>query len=178
MGYLDGLGANTFRMDSKGRLVIVPFRRRGKAYIVPRSEAERLGRFQRWWFASMMVAVLGSVFAFGPVIMVTIVAPLWVGGLYARLWQLTRGLEEASEVPPLSREEALARTAKRMGLKTIAMVCVISALLAGVGVYALVGGVHAVAVWAPTGYFAFVAALYAFRWWQFGRRGVNSRDDG
>ena len=167
MGYLDALTANTYRLDSEGRRVLVPFGRWGKAYIVPPDRAEAFARSLRWMYVLSMVALLATPFVFGLFIMWAVVVPLFVAATVARFWLFTRGLEIAAEVPELNRKEAIGRAVVAMGPRTIAAVCLGAAALAVLCATLLARGLHSVALWALLAYFAVVSVLYAVRWRQF-----------
>jgi len=151
-------------------LDFAPYGRRRAAYIVPSGKAEAFARFQRRYFGFMFVAVIGGAFAFGPLIMTTVIAPLWLAGYLGKIWHFTRRLDIATEIPMVSREAALERTAHAMGSRTIVIVACIATLLASLGTWILARGERSIALGALTGYFALVGVLYWCRWWQFRSR--------
>jgi len=166
VGYLDALIANTYRTDSKGRRVLVPFGRRGKAYVVPPERAQGFLNSLRWMYGVSMVLILASPFVFGLLIMWTAVVPLVIVVSAARFWLFTRGLELADEVPKLNRADAIDRAVGAMGARTIAAICIAAALLVMICGTLLARGVRSVALWVLMAYFAVVAVLYAVRWRQ------------
>jgi len=166
VSYLDAFTANTFRTDAQGRLVFAPYGKRGKAYLVPEASARALNRFLRGYFALMMVALGAAVLLARHPAVIALVAAAWLAGYFAKLAHFTRGLPTVPEVPDLEREEAIRRVARAMGQRTIAAICAGSALLAFL-CGSLAVKAPGIALYFLTAYFAFVALLYAVRWWQF-----------
>ena len=174
MTYLDALTANTYRTDSQGRRVLVPFGRWGKAYLVPAERAEELVRFQRRYLVVVTVGIVISIFVFHPLITWWVVLPLSFLGLVAKYWHFTRELEVTIEVPPRNRENARDQALRAMGSRTVAAVCIGATLLALICALLLARRVQSNALWVLMLYFLFIAALYA-RLWRRLRDGDRAR---
>ena len=160
MGFLDALPADAYPRDSLGRIVIAPYGRRGKAFIVPPERAIQIRRFQRQYFLAYFVALVIAGLTFGPWAL-WVVAALWMVGFFAGIAYVTHGLEEASERPTLSREERVNRTVQAMGRPTMYVICVGGASFALGGGWLLQRGQRSIAIWFITMYGLLVAALYA-----------------
>jgi hypothetical protein len=170
MGYLDALAASTFRTDSSGRLVIVPFGRRGKAYLVPPERARSFAQFQRWFYGLVLIGIVTGTIAFSPLVTFAVVLPFSLAVYSAYLWRFTRRLETAPEVPDLSRKEAVDRNMRAMGTRTIATVCLAAGLMAALSIFLLFAKGFSILSLASSAYFGLVAVLYAIKWKQFRRR--------
>jgi hypothetical protein len=119
----------------------------------------------RLWFATMMVATVVSVVAFGIKVMVMVGAALLLI-YYVGLAYFTRGLEVASEIPTITRAQAVENTMRVMGRRTIAWVSAAGALIALMGILVIVGGRGTAWVWIVVGYGLLISVLYARKWFQ------------
>lgn len=170
MGYLDAIGANTFRPDSQGRLVFAPRGRRGRAYIVPSEQAAAYLRFQRRYYLAMFVALPLAVVLLQSVWAVGGVGLVWLAGFYLKLWSFTRRLESAAERPEVTRVEAIDRAARSMGARTLAVVAVLGAAMAAASIWVLTENPRSIGAWIGAVYFTGVTLLYVLRWRQVRRR--------
>jgi len=162
MGFLDALAADAYPRDSQGRRVYAPYGQRGKAFILPPEQAERLTRFTRRYFQLYFAAVLISGVAFGPWAVVT-VGILWIAGYILGIAYMTRGLESATDRPSLPRDERVRRGMSAMGRPTMCAICLGGAALAMGGAWLLLRGDRNLAVWFLTAYGALVSLLYAYQ---------------
>jgi hypothetical protein len=159
MGFLDALTADAYPRDSQGRRVFAPFGQKGRAYILPPERAARLAYFQRRLFQVYVVALLVAGLAFEPWALAT-VGLLSIAGIFMGLAYSTRGLEESSERPTLTREERVSRGLRAMGRPTMVALCLGGLTSAAVGASLLLRGERSVAVWFITLYGLLVAVLY------------------
>jgi hypothetical protein len=165
LGYLDAFAASAILKDSQGRMVFVVSRRRAKAYIVTPDAVKRLRQMIRGWFGLAMAAMVVSAIAFGIPMMVAVAGVLLLC-YYAGLAYFTRGLELASEIPSVTRAEAVQKNMRAMGRGTIGFVAACGALFALLGVIVAVSGRGSWA-WLLVAYGAAICVLYTRQWLRF-----------
>jgi hypothetical protein len=119
----------------------------------------------RGWFGLSFVAIAGSAIAFSIPVMIAVTAVLLLC-YFLGLAYFTHGLEPATEIPVLTRAEAVRKNMRAMGRPTIALVAVAGA------VFALLGAIVAVGRglfwgWLLVAYGGFVCVLYIKQWLRF-----------
>jgi uncharacterized membrane protein len=160
MGFLDALTADAYPRDSQGRRVWAPYGARGKAYILPTERAERRAGSLRLWFRLFFVALLVGAIAAGPW-GIWLVAVIGIIGGFVEPSVASRGLEESTERPTLSRDERVRRSMHAMGRSTMVAICLGGAASAVAGMWLLIRGERSIAVWFITTYGGVIAGLYA-----------------
>jgi hypothetical protein len=160
MGLLDAITADVFPRDSQGRIVLAPYGRRGKAFILPAEWLPVIRRLQRRYFQALFVAVPVATLLAGPWGSFAVFV-LWTVGQLIGIAYVTKGLEESIERPTVSRSVAVDHWMRAMGRPTMWAICVAGALTAGGGAWLLSHGQRGIASWFLALYGTLVCLLYA-----------------
>jgi hypothetical protein len=169
MGYFDGMTKALLRSGSDGQLYHVPLGKFGAIYLIPDEAAsKRLQARWRAFFITLFAIMLAAVWYTQGNWRVILLAP--VAGLLAipfALWaahDLPRATIAYSDLPKLTRSDALTAYSQATGRRTLGVVLVISVLMTLLGLLVAILQ-NTLALWASAGFFALCSfSLYrAFR---------------